>query len=102
MQRWGLTVPFTGGASDLQAAMIDQVQRAHSLYAPEGVFRGAQLEVKLTIERGEGGVDAVCGCEAVAACLAGATPSATVRFIPREQGNSKATQSAGRGSGRWT
>ena len=40
-----------GGASDLQAAMIDQVQRAHSLYAPEGAFRGAQLEVKLTVER---------------------------------------------------
>lgn len=40
-----------GGASDLQAAMIDQVQRAHSLYASDGVFRGAQLEVKLTVER---------------------------------------------------
>jgi DNA-binding transcriptional ArsR family regulator len=40
-----------GGASDLQAAMIDQVQRAHALYAPEGVFRGAQLEVRLTVER---------------------------------------------------
>jgi DNA-binding transcriptional ArsR family regulator len=40
-----------GGASDLQAAMIDQVQRAHSLYSGEGAFRGAQLEVKLTIER---------------------------------------------------
>ena len=40
-----------GGASDLQAAMIDQVQRAHSLYAPDGVFRGAQLEVKLTVDR---------------------------------------------------
>jgi DNA-binding transcriptional ArsR family regulator len=40
-----------GGASDLQAAMIDQVQRAHALYAPDGVFRGAQLEVKLTVER---------------------------------------------------
>ncbi len=40
-----------GGASDLQAAMLDQVQRAHSLYSAEGVFRGAQLEVKLTIER---------------------------------------------------
>jgi DNA-binding transcriptional ArsR family regulator len=40
-----------GGASDLQAAMIDQVQRAHALYAPEGVFRSAQLEVKLTVER---------------------------------------------------
>jgi hypothetical protein len=51
---------------------------------------------------GEGGVDAGLRGEAVAAYLAGATPSATVRFIPREQGNSKATQSAGRGSGRWT
>jgi DNA-binding transcriptional ArsR family regulator len=40
-----------GGASDLQAAMIDQVQRAHALYAGTGVFRSAQLEVKLTIER---------------------------------------------------
>jgi DNA-binding transcriptional ArsR family regulator len=40
-----------GGASDLQAAMIDQVQRAHALYSQEGVFRGAQLEVKLSVER---------------------------------------------------
>jgi len=40
-----------GGASDLQAAMLDQVQRAHGLYASQGVFRSAQLEVKLTIER---------------------------------------------------
>jgi len=40
-----------GGASDLQAAMIDQVQRAHALYSPKGVFRGAQLEVRLSIER---------------------------------------------------
>jgi len=40
-----------GGASDLQAAMLDQVQRAHVLYSAEGVFRSAQLEVKLTIER---------------------------------------------------
>jgi DNA-binding transcriptional ArsR family regulator len=40
-----------GGASDLQAAMIDQVQRAHALYSPRGAFRGAQLEVKLSIER---------------------------------------------------
>jgi DNA-binding transcriptional ArsR family regulator len=40
-----------GGASDIQAAMIDQVQRAHSLYSPKGAFRGAQLEVKLSIER---------------------------------------------------
>jgi DNA-binding transcriptional ArsR family regulator len=40
-----------GGASDLQAAMIDQVQRAHVLYSDGGTFRSAQLEVKLTIER---------------------------------------------------
>jgi DNA-binding transcriptional ArsR family regulator len=40
-----------GGASDIQAAMIDQVQRAHELYATDGTFRSAQLEVKLTIER---------------------------------------------------
>jgi DNA-binding transcriptional ArsR family regulator len=40
-----------GGASDIQAAMIDQVHRAHGLYSTEGVFRGAQLEVKLSIER---------------------------------------------------
>lgn len=40
-----------GGARDIQAAMIDQVQRAHALYSSEGVFRSAQLEVKLTIER---------------------------------------------------
>jgi DNA-binding transcriptional ArsR family regulator len=39
-----------GGASDIQAAMIDQVQRAHSLYSTDGTFRSAQLEVKLTIE----------------------------------------------------
>ncbi|HYZ87962.1 MAG TPA: winged helix-turn-helix domain-containing protein [Myxococcales bacterium] len=40
-----------GGARDIQAAMIDQVQRAHAVYSAEGVFRSAQLEVKLTIER---------------------------------------------------
>jgi DNA-binding transcriptional ArsR family regulator len=40
-----------GGASDIQAAMIDQVQRAHALYSGDGTFRSAQLEVKLTIER---------------------------------------------------
>jgi DNA-binding transcriptional ArsR family regulator len=41
-----------GGARDIQAAMIDQVQRAHAVYSSEGLFRSAQLEVKLTIERG--------------------------------------------------
>ena len=40
-----------GGASDLQAAMIDQVQRAHALYSSAGAFRSAQLEVKLTMEQ---------------------------------------------------
>jgi DNA-binding transcriptional ArsR family regulator len=40
-----------GGASDLQAAMIEQVQRAHTLYAEAGAFRGAQLELKLPMEK---------------------------------------------------
>src|SRR5438874_12790403 len=40
-----------GGASDIQAAMIDQVQRAHAVYSADGTFRSAQLEVKLTMER---------------------------------------------------
>jgi DNA-binding transcriptional ArsR family regulator len=40
-----------GGARDIQAAMLDQVQRAHSLYSADGAFRSATLEVKLTIER---------------------------------------------------
>ena len=39
-----------GGASDIQAAMIDQVQRAHGAYSGDGTFRSAQLEVKLSIE----------------------------------------------------
>jgi hypothetical protein len=34
--------------------MIDQVQRAHSLYAGTGAFRSAQLEVKLTMEQALG------------------------------------------------
>lgn len=40
-----------GGASDIQAAMIDQVQRAHALYAAHGTFRSAQLDVKLSMDR---------------------------------------------------
>jgi hypothetical protein len=39
-----------GGASDLQAAMIEQVQRAHARFAEAGAFRGAQLEVRLSME----------------------------------------------------
>jgi DNA-binding transcriptional ArsR family regulator len=41
----------SGGARDLQAAMIDQVQRAHALYSPQGTFRSAQLEIRLPLER---------------------------------------------------
>ena len=41
----------SGGASDIQAAMIDQVQRAHTRYSAEGAFRSAQLEVRLTTEQ---------------------------------------------------
>lgn len=41
----------SGGASDIQAAMLDQVQRAHALYSTGGNFRSAQFEVKLTVEQ---------------------------------------------------
>ena len=38
-----------GGASDMQAAMIDEVQREYAAYAPEGRFRAAQLTLKLPL-----------------------------------------------------
>jgi len=41
----------SGGARDVQAAMIDQVQRAYAVYSSEGTFRGAQLELRLNVER---------------------------------------------------
>jgi len=41
----------SGGARDIQAAMIDQVQRAHALYSGKGEFRSAQLELRLSMER---------------------------------------------------
>jgi DNA-binding transcriptional ArsR family regulator len=41
----------SGGARDISAAMIDQVQRAHATYSPEGTFRSAQLELRLSPER---------------------------------------------------
>jgi DNA-binding transcriptional ArsR family regulator len=41
----------SGGARDIQAAMIDQVQRAHGRFADSGDFRGAQTELELPIER---------------------------------------------------
>lgn len=40
-----------GGASDLQAAFLDEVQRAHGAYSREGRFRSAQLEVRLPLEQ---------------------------------------------------
>src|SRR5881396_3050827 len=39
------------GASDLQAAMIEGVQRAHAVYGGTEEFRGAQARVKLPIDR---------------------------------------------------
>jgi DNA-binding transcriptional ArsR family regulator len=41
----------SGGARDVQAAMIDQVQRAHAVYSSEGTFRSAQLELRLSVDR---------------------------------------------------
>jgi DNA-binding transcriptional ArsR family regulator len=41
----------SGGARDIQAAMIDQVLRAHARFADQGAFRGAQLEVRLPLDR---------------------------------------------------
>jgi DNA-binding transcriptional ArsR family regulator len=40
----------SGGARDVQAAMIDQVQRAYAVYS-QGTFRSAQLELRLPLER---------------------------------------------------
>ena len=39
-----------GSASDLQAAMLDEVQRAHVAYSASGTFRGAQLTLRLTLD----------------------------------------------------
>jgi DNA-binding transcriptional ArsR family regulator len=41
----------SGGARDVQAAMIDQVQRAYPVYSTQGTFRTAQLELRLPLER---------------------------------------------------
>src|SRR5438067_236898 len=40
----------SSGARDIQAAMIDEVQRAHSVFAGTPEFRGAQTRVKLPVE----------------------------------------------------
>ncbi len=39
-----------GGARDIQAAMIDEVQREYAAYAAEGRFRAAQVTLKLPLE----------------------------------------------------
>jgi DNA-binding transcriptional ArsR family regulator len=41
----------SGGASDIQAAMLNQVQRGYALYSGGDTFRSAQIEVKLTVEQ---------------------------------------------------
>ena len=41
----------SGGAKDIQAAMVDQVQRAHASYAAAGQFGSAQLELRMSIEK---------------------------------------------------
>lgn len=38
-----------GGASDIQAAFLDEVQRGHAAYSPGGRFRSAQLELRLDL-----------------------------------------------------
>jgi DNA-binding transcriptional ArsR family regulator len=40
-----------GGARDMQAAMIDEVQREYAGYAADGRFRAAQLTLKIPLER---------------------------------------------------
>jgi DNA-binding transcriptional ArsR family regulator len=38
-----------GGASDIQAAFLDEVQRGHAAYSRDGRFRSAQLELRLDL-----------------------------------------------------
>jgi DNA-binding transcriptional ArsR family regulator len=40
-----------GGARDIQAAMLDEVQRAHAAYSERGRFRGAQVTLRLDLDR---------------------------------------------------
>lgn len=40
-----------GAGSDVQGAMLDEVQRAWAAYGPEGRFRSAQARIKLPPER---------------------------------------------------
>ena len=40
-----------GGASDMQAAMIDEVQREYAAYSGDGRFRAAQVTLKIPLEK---------------------------------------------------
>jgi DNA-binding transcriptional ArsR family regulator len=40
-----------GGASDMQAAMIDEVQQEYAAYAPQGEFRAAQLALRMPLPK---------------------------------------------------
>src|SRR5215471_10899855 len=40
-----------GGASDMQAAMIDEVQREYGAYADDGRFRAAQVTLRMPLEK---------------------------------------------------
>jgi DNA-binding transcriptional ArsR family regulator len=40
-----------GGARDIQAAFLDEVQRGHVTYSPDGRFRSAQLELRLDLDQ---------------------------------------------------
>ncbi len=40
-----------GGARDMQAAMIDEVQREYAAYAADGHFRAAQLTLKMSLPK---------------------------------------------------
>ena len=41
----------TGGASDIQAAILDEVQRGFAAHGAEGKFRSAQLELQLDLDQ---------------------------------------------------
>jgi DNA-binding transcriptional ArsR family regulator len=40
-----------GGARDIQAAILDEVQRAHASHSAKGQFRSAQLELRLDLDK---------------------------------------------------
>jgi DNA-binding transcriptional ArsR family regulator len=48
-----------GGASDMQAAMIDEVQREYAAYAGEGRFRAAQVTLRMPLEKA---LEFILGC----------------------------------------